>query len=356
MDLINIQCKLVQDGQKKLILCIFPYNRNQLAQFKKEFPSARWSRTKKAWILKDWPHHRKKLGIDLAEAGLQYLNQMYAVNQRELCKFRDMLQQKMYAVNTVNTYLGEFAQLLILIKAKPVYTLSTEQLNSYLLYCIKILKMSEYQVHSRINAIKAYFNLVLGSPQTLQELIRPKSRQSLPKVLSKAEVKLLFESCSNLKHLLILKMAYGMGLRVSEIVNIKPNHIDIDRMQMLVSGAKGKKDRYVNFPKTLVSLLHDYCMMYQPTVYLFQGQFQSQYSTRSAQAVFKNAMKTAGIHKSIGIHGLRHSYATHLLESGTDMVFIQKLLGHKQVKTTEIYAKVSTRLIARVPSPLDDLE
>ena len=145
------------------------------------------------------------------------------------------------------------------------------------------------------------------------------------------------------------------SLRVSEIINLKLAHIDIDRMQVLIACSKGKKDRYVNFPQSLIQLYHDYLKMYQPSIHLFEGQFAEKYTTRSAQAVFKNAMTTAGISKTVGIHGLRHSYATHLLEAGTDMVFIQKLLGHSQIKTTEIYAKVSNRIISQVKSPLDSI-
>lgn len=152
-----------------------------------------------------------------------------------------------------------------------------------------------------------------------------------------------------------LQIAYGMGLRLSEIIQLQIAHIDLDRMQVLIAESKGKKDRYVHFPQSLIPLYHDYLKVFQPSKYLFEGQFNEKYTTRSAQSVFKNAMKNAGIHKSVGIHGLRHSYATHLLEAGTDMVFIQKLLGHSHIKTTEIYAKVSNRILSQVKSPLDSI-
>ena len=142
---------------------------------------------------------------------------------------------------------------------------------------------------------------------------------------------------------------------VSEIINLQLSHINIDRMQVLIACSKGKKDRYVNFPQSLIQLYHDYLKMYQPSKHLFEGQFDEKYTTRSAQAVFKYAMEKAGINKTVGIHGLRHSYATHLLEAGTDMVFIQKLLGHSHIKTTEIYAKVSNRILSQVISPLDPI-
>jgi site-specific recombinase XerD len=146
-----------------------------------------------------------------------------------------------------------------------------------------------------------------------------------------------------------------MGLRVSEIVNLKIADIDSKRMLVLIERGKGKQDRYVPLPSTILEDMRDYFITYRPKTYLFEGQYGGQYSIRSAQTVFKNAMQKAKINKAVGIHGLRHSYATHLLECGTDMYFIQKLLGHKDIRTTEIYAKVSNRQLGNIKSPLDDL-
>ena len=153
----------------------------------------------------------------------------------------------------------------------------------------------------------------------------------------------------------MLKLCYGMGLRVSEIVNLKVSHIDSGRMQVHIVGAKGKKDRYVNLPESILDELRNYYKEYKPKVFLFEGQYGGIYSVRSAQAVFKDAMRKAKINKVVGIHSLRHSYATHLLEYGTDISFIQKLLGHKDVSTTLIYAKVGNKTLAKVASPLDRL-
>ena len=153
----------------------------------------------------------------------------------------------------------------------------------------------------------------------------------------------------------MLKLCYEMGLRVSEIVNLKITNIDSKRMAVLIEAAKGKKDRYVTLPTSILDELRHYYRAYRPEKYLFEGRYGGQYSIRSVQTVFKNAMRKAKINKSVGLHGLRHSYATHLLECGTDMVFIQKLLGHRDIKTTEIYAKVSNRHLSNIKSPLDDL-
>jgi site-specific recombinase XerD len=147
-----------------------------------------------------------------------------------------------------------------------------------------------------------------------------------------------------------------MGLRVSEIVGLKITDIDSDRMLVRIGNSKGKKDRYTPLSQMIIlDDLRTYYKEYKPKEYLFEGQYGGQYSIRSVQAVFKTAMNKAKINKTIGIHGLRHSYATHLMETGTDMVFIQKLLGHKDIKTTQIYVKVTNKQLSKVKSPLDDL-
>ena len=146
-----------------------------------------------------------------------------------------------------------------------------------------------------------------------------------------------------------------MGLRVSEIVNLKIEDIDSKSMRVLISKAKGKKDRYVNLPESILPQLRDYYREFRPKEFLFEGQDGGKYSVRSAQNVFKNAMKKAGIHKTVGIHSLRHSYATHLLEYGTDISLIQKLLGHNQISTTLNYTKIVDKHLRKVESPLDRL-
>lgn len=146
-----------------------------------------------------------------------------------------------------------------------------------------------------------------------------------------------------------------MGLRVGEVVNLKVTDIDSKAMQVFIERAKGKKDRYANLPQSILEQLRAYYQAYKPCKYLFEGQYGEQYSTRSVQQVFKNAMLKAKINKDIGIHGLRHSFATHLLENGTDIKFIQELLGHNDIKTTLRYTHVSRQSLKNVKSPLDTI-
>jgi site-specific recombinase XerD len=230
-----------------------------------------------------------------------------------------------------------------------------DKIKSYFLYCAEKLQMKESQINSRYNAIKFYYEQVMGRNKFLIDLPRPKAPSQLPKHISARDIKKLFEAVANAKHALMLKLCYGMGLRVSEIVNIKITDIDSGNMQVLIERAKGKKDRYANLPETILEDLRTYYKEYRPSKYLFEGQDGGKYSIRSVQNVFKSAMRKANINKEVGIHGLRHSFATHLLENGTDISYIQQLLGHESIKTTMIYAKVAQKDVKKIKSPLDNL-
>ncbi len=210
-------------------------------------------------------------------------------------------------------------------------------------------------MNSKINAIKFYFEQVLHQPKMFFDIPRPKKPLLLPKMLSKGEVSKILRVTTNPKHLLVLQLCYGMGLRVSEIVNIRIEDIDSENMRVLIRGAKGKKDRYTNLPTSVLEPMREYYRLFQPQEWLFEGQYGGQYSVRSAQAVFKNAMKKAKINKTIGIHGLRHSYATHLIESGADIRFIKDLLGHNSIKTTQVYTHITDISKSQIKSPLDML-
>lgn len=216
---------------------------------------------------------------------------------------------KAYIKSTIKTYIVEFAQLLYIIKAIQVETLTTDKLKSYLLYCLQELKLSENQVHNRINAIKFYFEKVLGQPQIVLEIPRPKKPNLLPKVIHADDIGRMISNTTNLKHKTLLMLAYGMGLRVSELINLAITDIDSKSMQVHIRVAKGKKDRYVNLPEIILPVLRAYYLAYQPNKFLFEGQFGEKYSIRSAQQVFKQSLVRAKINKDVGIHSLRHSFA-----------------------------------------------
>ncbi|WP_236262885.1 tyrosine-type recombinase/integrase [Aggregatimonas sangjinii] len=344
-----------QHRNKNVILVRFDYDKEVLQSFRARFPSAKWSRTKKCWYLPDLPALRKLLGLREKTVDEKKLEGVSEHNQKAYLQMHHQLGLKGYSVNTKRIYLAEFAHLLKLIKQVPVDQLNAKKIKDYFLYCLNKEGMRERKLNGKINAIKFYFEQVLHRERMFFDIPRPKKPITLPKMLSKAQVKRLFENTANLKHAMALKLCYGMGLRVSEVVRLKLEHVDSSRMVVLIAGAKGKKDRYVPLPKSLLPQLRDYYKHYKPKLYLLEGQYGGPYSKSSVQQVFKKAMRKARIHKKIGVHGLRHSYATHLLESGADMRFIQELLGHDSIKTTQIYTKVTPRSLSTIASPLNSL-
>lgn len=332
----------------------FEYNKDYIVAVKKL--SAHWSQTQKCWYAPDTNRFRAIFGLEDKVIGKNAFSKIAEVNRPELKKMHEELQLKAYSTATIKTYLLEFAQLLYALKNVPVASLSYQKLRSYFLYCITKHKISENHLHSRINAVKFYFEQVLKKDKFLMEIPRPKKPSILPKAFNQKDILRIFSAVTNEKHLLMLKLCYGMGLRVSEVVALKLTDIDSRQMHVLVQSGKGKKDRYAALPKSVLEDLRNYYKKYKPTYYLFEGQSGGKYTTRSLQIVFKNAMKNAGINKPVGVHGLRHSYATHLLDYGTEVVFIQKLLGHKDIKTTQRYLSVTNQSLKNLISPLDRLQ
>jgi len=340
---------------KRIILVTFKFDNELKNALRKRFPSVKWSATKKAWYLPDLPSVRRELQIKERDTLAEKASEIHLVNQEAYLKFYQQLILKKYSQSTVRIYMAEFYHLLRLINDYPVQDLNPKRLKDYFLYCIKVEKMRERKINGKINAIKFYFEQVLHRPKMFFDIPRPKKPVTLPKMLSKSEVKRLFNVTQNLKHVIALQLSYGMGLRVSEVVNLKLTDIDSNRMVALVQGGKEKKDRYVPLPLSILPKLREYYIAYRPKKFLFEGQYGGPYAKSSLQQVFKKAMKKARINKKIGIHGLRHSYATHLLEAGADMRFIQELLGHNSIKTTQIYTKVTPRSLSKIASPLDSL-
>lgn len=355
MDLNSYQFSFGCHREKDVIWITFKKDYDLIGKLKAAFHSVKWSNSHKAWYLPDLPSIRAALHLDQKEVGMELQKYIAPVNIKPFEDYINQLKLKAYSHNTIRAYVTEFAHLLRILNNYSVDDLSEDRLKDYFLYCVKKEKIKENHLNSRINAVKFYFEKVLHKPKMFFDIPRPKTPKLLPKVLTKAEIKRLFQHTENPKHLLMLQLAYGMGLRVSEIVNLKIEHINSENMTVLIAGAKGKKDRYTNLPQTVLDLLRSYYRQYKPKSFLFEGQYGGAYSIRSVQSVFKKAMRKANINKTIGIHGLRHSYATHLIESGADIRFLQELLGHNSLKTTQIYTHVTDVSKSKVKSPLDDL-
>lgn len=205
--------------------------------------------------------------------------------------------------------------------------------------------------HARC-AIQAFYKYVIMQPMKLANIPWPKKEKKLPQPIDTSEVQKLISVCNNLKHKAIITLLYGCGLRIGEVLNLKPEHIDSTKMIINIIAGKGKKDRQVMLPIELLQLLRIYYREYKPQEFLFNGQFSNQYSEKSINTFLKMYAKKAGIKANIHAHLLRHSFATHSLEQGIDISLIQKLLGHSSIKTTLIYTHVSTALISNIKSPL----
>lgn len=280
------------------------------------------------------------------------------VNAHVLPAMEQQLKLKAYSKSTIKTYLGEMNQLIVALKNISADALQPEHLKRYLVYCYEKLGLKENTLHSRINALKFYYEQVLNREKFFWEIPRPKKPQQLPRLLNETEIAKLFNALTNKKHKAMLFTAYSAGLRVSEIVNLKLSDIDSQRMQILIRNAKGKKDRYVNLSPVLLDLLRSYIKQSKPRPleYLFESEKTLMaYPTRTVQQIFSNAKAKANIRKEVGIHSLRHSFATHLLDKGTDIRYIKDLLGHFDIKTTERYLHVSKKQLVNVISPFDDL-
>ncbi|MGG9963195.1 tyrosine-type recombinase/integrase [Ferruginibacter sp. SUN106] len=279
-------------------------------------------------------------------------------NIQALEQLIQQLQLKAYSASTMRTYRNEFLQLLQLLQTKPVNNLTAADIKRYMVYAMEKEGISENTAHSRLNALKFYFEQVLGREKFFWDIPRPKKPQLLPKLLNEEEIRQLFNALANKKHKAMLFTVYSAGLRVSEIAALKIADIDSKRMQLFISRAKGKKDRYVNLSPVLLDILRNYFTTYKPAPvrYLFESEQTGQaYPTRTIQQIFTNAKNKAGIKKEVGIHSLRHSFATHLLDKGTDIKYIKELLGHFDIKTTERYLHVSKKQLVNIVSPFDDL-
>lgn len=386
--LFHVQYQPTLHKGKAVIFLRFERNDILNARVKK-LETARWSQSRKSWYVEDTAEYREKFGLQPATKPQDYnaiaarpaptstgiqtppqqvmnsaekkqsaLLNISPVNNLQLQNFVQQLILKGYSPSTIKTYRNEFTIFLTTLKMVDVSRLTTQRVKDYLAYCHTTLKLTENTIHSRMNAIKFYYEQVLGREKFFWEIPRPKKAYILPKVLGEDELRKLFNSITYKKHKAILFTAYSAGLRVSEVVRLQLKHIDSGRMQLFIEKSKGKKDRYVMLSPVLLDILRNYIKTAQPrpVKYLFEGQEPGQpYTSRSAQRIFQMAKEKAGITKELGFHTLRHSFATHLLEKGTDVKYIKDLLGHFDIRTTERYLHVKKDILINIVSPLDDL-
>jgi integrase/recombinase XerD len=270
-------------------------------------------------------------------------------------EFLKTMKLRQYSMRTIKTYAEMLKLFMRFYRDRDLDGLTDEDIREYLLYLVDKKGVSQSYQNQAINAIKFYYEQVLGRPTRKYYLQRPKPEKKLPGVLSEEEVTAILKQVENLKHKCILYLIYSAGLRLGETLNIRIRDIDSQRKMVIIHQGKGRKDRYSLLSDTLLELLRKYYKVYKPKEWLFEGQYGGQYSDKSVQTIFKRALKASGVRKQASVHTLRHSFATHLLEHGTDIRYIQELLGHVNTKTTLIYTHITKTGFEKIKSPLDNL-
>ena len=273
-----------------------------------------------------------------------------------LTKYIDALIAKRYSLRTMDTYIGPFLNFVKENGSDRVDLLGSNQLDAYL-SMLSQRRISDSTIHSAVNAIKFYYKEVAQSSEIgISQIKRPKAGRALPVILSMGEVDRILRACENLKHTTMLYTLYSTGMRLNEILHLRVQDLWWDRDQILIKGGKGKKDRIVPLSTVLKQLFIQYFDTYKPEYWLFEGQDrQRPYAERSLQLVVQRAAKQAGISKRVTPHTLRHCFATHLLDGGIDVRYIQELLGHSHINTTLIYTHVTNAQLSKVETPLDKL-
>jgi integrase/recombinase XerD len=271
-------------------------------------------------------------------------------------KFKQWMRSKRYSASTITTYSDALKSFLVFYREKPVAEITNEDVIIYNNDHILKNNLSASYQNQIVNAIKLFFLTVRETRMEIEKIHRPKRAKVLPNVLSKEEVKLILNAHSNIKHKSMLSMIYSCDLRKSELLNLKFADIDSKRNIVLLKNAKGKKDRIAPLSRKILEMLRECHIVYKPKTWLFDGQNAGEmYSADSLQSVLKQALQKSKITKPVTLHWLRHSYATHLLQNGTDLQYILELLGHSSSKTSEIYTHVSIQSIQQIKRPFDDL-
>ena len=262
------------------------------------------------------------------------------------------LELKKYANSTVKTYVSCFEAFINYYEERELNDLNEIDIRKYLQWLAQSKRSNSY-INQSINSIKFYYEIVMGMPNRFYSIERPRKHKKLPVVLSKEDIKKLIEATNNIKHRCIVSLIYSAGLRRSELLNLKISDIDSSRMLIHIKDAKGNKDRFTILSETVLKDLRIYYKEWKPKTFLFESRSRGIYSANSIGKIIAAAATKAGISKHVTPHTLRHSFATHLLESGTDLRYIQLLLGHSSTKTTEIYTHVAKSSFIGIKNPLD---
>jgi integrase/recombinase XerD len=367
---------LLHEG-KSLIQISFQYNK-QIFQALKELPACKWLQESRCFALEPGSQSMHQLLDKLQGLAQVWLCQTLKVKDITLRRrlweqsyqkepdyiscpldYLEKLFLLNYSVNTIRTYHSLLVRFLNAHKAEgldAINAFEAEVINNYHRGMLQSQAYSFSFINQSINAIKFYYQrLLLRHTLQLSLVERPEKARTLPQVLSKAEVAAILQATGNLKHRCLMQLLYAGGLRISEVINLKLTDVQSARNLLLIRGAKGKKDRTTLLSQKLLRSLREYYKEYKPKLWLFEGQTGGQYTTESIRNVFNACKERARIKTKATPHTLRHSFATYLLEQGTDLRYIQSLLGHRSSKTTEIYTHITTHALEKITSPLDNL-
>ena len=355
----------------------FEFN-HDVKEYVKKFPQVRWTATHKAFYIPFTKENTNRLFLYLRDNKYyvdysllkpkketsskstslkpKKLNNLKDNYKHPIQEFVKWMQQRRYSKNTIDTYESMIVLFFKYHHTKDIKEITKQDLIDFNTNYILANNYSYTYQNQLVNAVKLFYKQVKNTGLDIEQLDRPKKDKRLPEVLSLDEVKELLTQIKNVKHKTLLSLLYSCGLRIGEALSLKLTSVDLGRNLLHVKSGKGRKDRYVPLSITMIKLLKNYYVQYTPKTFVFEGQTEGMYSAVSARQVLKRALRHTSIKKHVTLHTLRHSYATHLLENGTDIRFIQELLGHNSPKTTMIYTHVSTTSLEKIKNPFDDFE
>ncbi len=307
-----------------------------------------------AWVNGQYFFRNRTVNVGNRELNVDYFRKRELPKGYRRCPevYLQKLEIRKYATNTARTYIGLFEGFMNYYKDRDLVSLDENDIRIYLQYLVQRQRSDSY-LNQAVNSIKFYYEVVMGMPNRFYSIERPRKKERLPEVLSKEEVLAIIRHTNNIKHQCIVSLLYSAGLRRGELLNLKLTDIDSKRMLIRVESGKGGKDRYTVLSKTLLQDLRQYYRLHKPKEYLFEGKKGGKYTGSSILKIVKVVAQKAGICKRVYPHMLRHSFATHLLEQGADLRYMQVLLGHRSSKTTEMYTHVADNAFKDIRNLLD---
>lgn len=367
---LHTRLELIWHENTTQIAIRFPYHAAAIQKLRLHLQTY-FSRTQRAWLVvyspEQWqlvlkimrsfgPVDDTEMQVNPAPKGLDAGAKEHKEASVAVEALRRFMANARYSDNTIHTYTEALRVFMRYFYGRSLSDITNDDLIDFNNDYILKRKLSLSYQNQIINAIKLYYRHIQKNALDPELAARPRTEKTLPNVLSKEEIKRILQALTNPKHKAMLSLIYSCGLRCGELLALRPTDIDSNRRLIWIRKGKGKKDRVVPLSAKIIELLRAYYLGYRPKVYLFEGQFPGEpYSKRSLQNVLKQAIEKADIRKPVTLHWLRHSYATHLLEAGTNLRYIQEILGHNSPKTTQIYTHVSTTEIQHIVSPFDTL-